>query len=49
MVDELVGQAVEAGATVLLASHDLERAEAVATRTVVVRGGLVAEQVTHAG
>ncbi len=40
-VDDLVGHAVRFGATVLIASHDVERAEELATRTVQMAGGRV--------
>jgi heme ABC exporter ATP-binding subunit CcmA len=40
-VDDLLGAAVAAGATVMLASHELDRAVSVATRTVEVAGGAV--------
>ena len=43
LVDRLIGDAAAAGATVLFASHDLERADAVADRTVSIVGGAVAE------
>jgi heme ABC exporter ATP-binding subunit CcmA len=43
VVDGLLGAAVAAGATVLLASHELDRAVSVATRTVVVAGGATRE------
>jgi heme ABC exporter ATP-binding subunit CcmA len=39
VVDGLLGAAVAAGATVLLASHELDRAVSVATRIVEVAGG----------
>ena len=39
LVDGLMVDAVAAGATVLLASHELDRAEAVAHRSVLVAGG----------
>lgn len=42
LVDALVVAAAAAGATVLLASHDLDRAERVATRRVGVAGGFAA-------
>jgi len=42
VVDELVTGAAAAGATVVVASHELERAAGVAHRTVVVAGGTVA-------
>jgi ABC-type multidrug transport system ATPase subunit len=41
VVDGLIGDAAAAGATVLMASHELDRAEGVATRTVTVAGGTV--------
>jgi len=41
LLDELVREAAAAGATVLLASHELERAAALATRSVVMAGGQV--------
>ncbi len=41
LLDELVREAAAAGATVLLASHELERANALATRSVVIAGGQV--------
>lgn len=40
LVDGLMADAVAAGATVLFASHELDRAEAVAHRTVLLAGGL---------
>jgi heme ABC exporter ATP-binding subunit CcmA len=50
LVDTLVVDAARAGATVLFASHELERAEGLATRIATVAGGLVVEQgVTVAG
>ena len=42
LVDALMADAVAAGATVVFASHELDRAEAVAHRTVTVAGGTVA-------
>ncbi|MEL6986148.1 MAG: heme ABC exporter ATP-binding protein CcmA, partial [Actinomycetota bacterium] len=41
LVDDLIGHAVRFGATVLFASHDLDRAASVATRTVSLAGGRV--------
>ncbi len=41
ILDHLVRDAAAAGATVLLASHELDRAAALATRTVVMAGGQV--------
>jgi energy-coupling factor transporter ATP-binding protein EcfA2 len=43
LVDRLVQAAAKAGATVLIASHDLDRAAALAGRTVTVIGGMVVE------
>lgn len=40
LIDALMADAVAAGATVLFASHELDRAEAVAHRTVMLAGGL---------
>lgn len=45
LVDELIGEAVLAGATVLFASHELDRANAVASRSVTVAGGIVQDAV----
>ena len=39
VVDGLIRRAVEAGATVLLSSHERDRAEALAHRTVAIAGG----------
>jgi heme ABC exporter ATP-binding subunit CcmA len=41
VVDGLLVAAVAAGATVMIASHELDRATAVATRTVEIAGGIV--------
>ncbi len=43
LVDDLIAEAVTAGATVLFASHELDRANAVAHRSVTVAGGIVLE------
>ncbi|MEM9564382.1 MAG: heme ABC exporter ATP-binding protein CcmA [Actinomycetota bacterium] len=43
LVDDLIRHAVRFGATVMLASHDLDRATAVATRVVTLAGGLVVD------
>lgn len=40
-VDDLVRHAIGFGATVLVASHDIERATDLATRTVTINGGLI--------
>lgn len=42
-IDALLREATSAGATVIVASHELERAGALATRTVEVVGGRVVE------
>jgi len=41
VVDGLVAEAAGAGATVVLASHELDRVEPLATRTVTVGGGMI--------
>jgi heme ABC exporter ATP-binding subunit CcmA len=41
VVDGLVRDAVAAGATVLIASHELERARSIAPRVVTIAGGVV--------
>lgn len=41
LLDGLLGEAAAAGATVLFASHELDRAEAVAQRSVTLVGGAV--------
>src|SRR5579863_6365106 len=41
LLDGLIAEAVSVGATVLLASHELDRATAIAHRTVTVAGGRV--------
>jgi heme ABC exporter ATP-binding subunit CcmA len=41
VVDELIAEASRSGATVLFASHELERAESVAGRVVTIAGGAV--------
>lgn len=41
LVDQLVVDAAGAGATVLFASHELDRAEALSTRVVTIAGGVV--------
>lgn len=41
LVDEVVTDAAAAGATVLLASHELERVAGVARRTVTIAGGVI--------
>ena len=41
LLDTIVREAAAAGSTVLLASHELERAQALATRTVTMAGGQV--------
>jgi heme ABC exporter ATP-binding subunit CcmA len=49
LVDGLMRDAVAAGATVLFASHELDRAEAVAHRSVQVAGGTVSGLQAEAG
>jgi len=46
LVDGLVHRAVASGATVVLASHDLDRAEALADRVVTVAGGTTTTGIT---
>lgn len=41
LLDDLVREAAAGGATVLLASHELERATALATRSVLIAGGQI--------
>lgn len=41
IVDELIGEAISAGATVIVASHELERVRPLATTVVTVAGGIV--------
>jgi ABC-type multidrug transport system ATPase subunit len=41
VVDDLIAEASTSGATVLFASHELERAESVAGRVVTIAGGAV--------
>ena len=39
LLDSLLGEAARGGATIVFASHELDRAEAVATRTATLGGG----------
>jgi heme ABC exporter ATP-binding subunit CcmA len=48
LVDALMREATAAGATVLFASHELDRAEAVATRTVTLAAGRVLDGAANA-
>src|SRR5262245_36042519 len=41
LLDDLARQAVDAGATVVMSSHELDRAEALADRTVMLDAGVV--------
>lgn len=41
LVDGLIGEAAHVGATVIFASHELDRAEAVASRRITIDGGTV--------
>jgi ABC-type multidrug transport system ATPase subunit len=43
LLDAIVQDAARAGATVLVASHELQRATALATRSVIIAGGRVHE------
>ncbi|MFT7476061.1 MAG: heme ABC exporter ATP-binding subunit CcmA [Verrucomicrobiales bacterium] len=49
IVDALISDAAAAGGAVLVASHELERVQVVVDRQVTVAGGLVREEVPHAG
>ncbi len=49
LVDELVREAVASGVTVLLASHDLDRATALADRVVTIHGGHLTNAAEVAG
>lgn len=40
VIDGLVGDAIKAGATVLIASHELERVGAIATSSITIAGGV---------
>lgn len=42
LVDDIVREAAASGSTVLVASHELERASRLATRTVTIAGGRIA-------
>lgn len=42
LLDELLAEAVEAGATVVLSSHEVDRVQSLATRSVLVAGGAIA-------
>jgi energy-coupling factor transporter ATP-binding protein EcfA2 len=41
LLDDVIREAVGAGTTVVLASHELDRATAIASRAVTVAGGVV--------
>jgi len=43
LLDGLIGEAVAVGATVVLASHELDRATGLAHRTLTVAGGVVVD------
>ncbi|MCP5030025.1 MAG: heme ABC exporter ATP-binding protein CcmA [Actinomycetia bacterium] len=49
LLDGLVAQAAAAGATVLVASHELDRAESLAHRIVTIAGGTVVSNETVGG
>ncbi len=46
VIDDLIADAAEAGGAVVVASHELDRAETVVDRTVEIAGGLATEVVT---
>ncbi len=48
LLDDLIRRAVEAGATVLFASHELDRSEPLAHRTVTMVGGRTLERLAPA-
>ncbi len=48
IVDRLIADAISAGASVLVASHELDRVRPVVTRQVTVAGGTVVEDSVHA-
>jgi heme ABC exporter ATP-binding subunit CcmA len=49
LVDRLVRDAAAAGATVLFASHELDRAEGLATRAVTIAGGQIRDDTAAPG
>ena len=49
VIDQLLVEASDAGATILFASHDLDRANEVARRTVTIAGGVIVEDSGAAG
>ena len=49
VLDELVREVTAGGATVVLASHELDRARSLATRTVTLAGGRIATGAAPAG
>jgi ABC-type multidrug transport system ATPase subunit len=46
-IDNMLREAASAGATVIVASHELERAGALATRRIEVVGGAIVERGTQ--
>lgn len=48
IVDDLIGRASDAGGTVLIASHELDRVVPVVDRTVTIAGGIVAAEAISA-
>ena len=48
LLDKLIREAVESGATVVLASHELDRAMTLAHRTLTVAGGIVLPEMAAA-
>nr|MBA3956171.1 ABC transporter ATP-binding protein [Acidimicrobiia bacterium] len=49
ILDDLIREVTAAGATVILASHELDRARALATRTVTLAGGRISAEDRRAG
>jgi heme ABC exporter ATP-binding subunit CcmA len=49
VLDDILRRAVAAGATVVVASHDLDRAERLASRTVTLAGGAIVREEAFAG
>jgi len=49
ILDDLIREVTAAGATVILASHELDRARALATRTVTLAGGRISAEERRAG
>ena len=45
MIDDLISDAADAGGAVLVASHELDRAQTVVQRTLEISGGMATEVV----